>query len=62
MGLLAGRVLLAQSSRRVRFWSPAKMEWYRYGLLISELDQLVVLDRMEPIVNEPGWPSLLQPF
>ena len=38
------------------------MERYRHGLLISEFDQLVVLDRMEPIVNEPGWPSLLQPF
>ena len=38
------------------------MGWYRHGLLISEFDQLVVLDRMEPIVNEPGWPSLLQPL
>jgi hypothetical protein len=38
------------------------MEWYRHGLLISELDPLVVLDRVEPIVNEPGWPSLLQPL
>jgi hypothetical protein len=35
------------------------MEWYHHGLLISELDQLVVLDRM---VSEPGWPSLLQPL
>jgi hypothetical protein len=38
------------------------MEWYRHGLLISELDQLVVLDRMELIVNDPGWQSLLQPL
>ena len=38
------------------------MERYRHGLLTSELDQLVVLDRLEPIVNEPGWPSLLQPL
>ena len=37
------------------------MKWYRHGLPILELDQLIVLDRMEPIVNEPGWPSLLQP-
>jgi len=35
------------------------MEWYLYELLISELDQLIVLDRIERIVNEP---SLLQPF
>jgi hypothetical protein len=31
-------------------------------LLISELDQLIVLDRIERIVNEPCWPSLSQPF
>jgi hypothetical protein len=37
------------------------MEWY-HELLISELDPLVVLDRVEPIVNEPGWRSLLQPL
>ena len=43
----------------MRFWSPAKMEWYRHGLLISELDQVVVFDRMEPIVNELGWPNLV---
>jgi hypothetical protein len=36
------------------------MEWNRHGLLVSELDQLVVSDRMEPTVNEPGWRSQLQ--
>ena len=35
----------------------AALESGEDGLLISELDQLV-----EPIVNEPGWPSLLQPL
>jgi hypothetical protein len=38
------------------------MERVRHGLLISELDQLIVLGRMEPIVSEPGWASLLQPL